>query len=454
MVDAGGFPLASADRLAVPASLSTLGIRFTASGSDNDDWKAKSVVARLQAVPAGPSLLDVNPAVTPAPVCKGSVVSVSLPFNEIVTVTGTPTLSTTWGTLSYVAGSGANVLTFAGTVTAAAGRFGVIEVLSGGNLILTNSVPGSGAITGGKAAYGGGVYVDWDGTFTMAGGAISGNTADYGGGVYVNSSRFTVSGSPVVSGSTNSVGAANNVYLDSGRTIAVNGLSPGARIGVTTATAPTASAPVTFATGAAEGEERYFVSDDSGYHVERDGNTLRLVEGAISPSFTDPEGVKIEDQALVEWLSANNFTQTDINNLGNDAAATDKLYECYLLNCDLTAANPGGALRITGFAVSNGVVSVTVQLVRQSPLGIINGVLYLYGATDLAAGFGRSPIAAESIDFGTGDSTFATNPAAGTVTQSVTATFSVDTVAETFFNAAIKPYKYNEPEPDVGEQLP
>ncbi len=118
-------------RLAVPADITTLGLRFTASGSDNDEWKAKSVVVRLQAVPAGPSLLNVNPAVTPAPVCKGSVVSVSLPFNEIVTVSGTPTLSTTWGNLAYVAGSGANVLTFAGLVTAAAGTALRITGLSG-----------------------------------------------------------------------------------------------------------------------------------------------------------------------------------------------------------------------------------------------------------------------------------------------------------------------------------
>ncbi len=54
---------------------------------------------------------------------------------------------------------------------------------------------------------------------------------------------------------------------------------------------------------------------------------------------------------------------------------------------DLTAENPGGALSITGFAVSNGQISVTVQLVRQSPLGYIKGVLYLYGADDLAEGF-------------------------------------------------------------------
>ena len=79
-----------------------------------------------------------------------------------------------------------------------------------------------------------------------------------------------------------------------------------------------------------------------------------------------------------------------------------------------------------------------MQFVRKAPLGGINGVLNLYGANDLAAGFGRSPIDKVSIDFGTGDPTFATAPTAGTVTQSVTATFSVNAVAETFFKAVIE----------------
>jgi hypothetical protein len=76
------------------------------------------------------------------------------------------------------------------------------------------------------------------------------------------------------------------------------------------------------------------------------------------------------------------------------------------------------------------------------------GHLYLYGASDFAAGFDYYPIADESIDFGTGDPTFATAPTAGTVTQSVTATFSVNAVAETFFKAAIEPIKSYEPEPE------
>jgi hypothetical protein len=37
----------------------------------------------------------------------------------------------------------------------------------------------------GKECYGGGVYVGWDGTFTMTGGTINRNTATNGGGVYL-----------------------------------------------------------------------------------------------------------------------------------------------------------------------------------------------------------------------------------------------------------------------------
>ena len=174
------------------------------------------------------------------------------------------------------------------------------------------------------------------------------------------------------------------------------------------------------------------------------GKTLRPY--ISPPNFKDPEGNAIEDPAVVGWLADNGFTQADINALGHDSAATDKLYACFLLNCDFTAQNAGGVLRLTDIAVSNGVVSVKVRLVRKAPLGAIHGVLNLYGATDLAAGFGRSPIAKESISFGAGDSTFATAPAAGTIVQSVTATFSVNAVSSKFFKAAIEASDPNEPE--------
>ena len=140
-------------RIALLPSISSLGIRFDASGSDNDDWTAKSVVARLQAVPAAPSPVG-NPVLSSAPVCKGSTVTVSLAFNQIMTVAGTPTLVTSWGNLAYVAGSGANVLTFSGTVTAAAGTSFRITGLNGT-----------------VGAFGGGAFA-WSGTYS------SGRTVD------------------------------------------------------------------------------------------------------------------------------------------------------------------------------------------------------------------------------------------------------------------------------------
>lgn len=104
----------------------------------------------------------------------------------------------------------------------------------------------------------------------------------------------------------------------------------------------------------------------------------------LSYHFKDPEGREIEDSAVLDWLKYYDMLQTDICALGNDAAATDDLYEDYLLNCDIRVWNAGGALGITAFSVESGVVSVTVQLVRNSPMGAIQGHLYLYGAISTA----------------------------------------------------------------------
>ena len=77
-----------------------------------------------------------------------------------------------------------------------------------------------------------------------------------------------------------------------------------------------------------------------------------------------------------------------------------------------------------------------MQLVRQKPLGFINGVLHIYGTDDLADDF--SLISDEIVGFSDGDSIFDTAPAEGTVTQSVTATFSLTDVTATFFKAVIE----------------
>lgn len=104
------------------------------------------------------------------------------------------------------------------------------------------------------------------------------------------------------SGNTYSVGAANNVCLAYGSTITVDGLSPGAFLGVNTEDAPTATTPVTFATGVAEGEEAYFASDNLGsrveHHVQRGrGDDLRagfgwqVCEGGDRPLSAGGRGV-------------------------------------------------------------------------------------------------------------------------------------------------------------------
>ena len=91
----------------------------------------------------------------------------------------------------------------------------VIKVV--GTLTLTDASDAkTGAITGGNTAqYGGGVYVESDGAFTMEGGTISGNSADSGdsGGVYVKAGgAFTMHGG-TVSGNTAS-GYGGGVCVD------------------------------------------------------------------------------------------------------------------------------------------------------------------------------------------------------------------------------------------------
>ena len=172
---------------------------------------------------------------------------------------------------------------------------------------------------------------------------------------------------------------------------------------------------------------------------------IDVVAEAISPRYNDPEGNEIQDQGLISWLADNGFTQDDIDALGSDAAATDKLYECWLLNCSITAENPGGTIHTTGIAVTNGVVSIRVRLDRNAPLGFINGVVRLYGAETLAGGFDDDPISEEIVEFSEGDSTFDIAPTEASVTQYVTATFSPTDVTARFFQSAIE-----FPSPDNG----
>ena len=102
--------------LDLETTVNNLDIRFDAGGRDKDDWDFKDLKVRLALVDtSAPTVLD-DYKVSGGLHCKGNTIYVSVPFSEIVTVSGTPTLSTTWGTLNYVGGSGSNVLTFSGTI--------------------------------------------------------------------------------------------------------------------------------------------------------------------------------------------------------------------------------------------------------------------------------------------------------------------------------------------------
>jgi len=95
--------------------------RFDAGGNNDDTWGYKNLFVRMALCDAvAPTRLD-NPVVNSGPHAKGNIAYVSVPFKEIVTVVGTPTLNTSWGTLKYIEGSGTNVLTFADTITAEVG---------------------------------------------------------------------------------------------------------------------------------------------------------------------------------------------------------------------------------------------------------------------------------------------------------------------------------------------
>ena len=154
--------------------------------------------------------------------------------------------------------------------------------LGGGGVFVNSGVfeMSGGEISGNTAVGGGGVYVNNNSTFAMTNSVISGNEASKGGGVYVNSGHLYVSGVSSVSGNTNSVGAANNVYLPSGKKIGVGDLSAGASIGVTTQTEPTLANPVAFASGSAA-DGAHFFSDDPGFAVCVENNSLCL--RAITP---------------------------------------------------------------------------------------------------------------------------------------------------------------------------
>jgi uncharacterized repeat protein (TIGR02543 family) len=102
-------------RIIIPTGFSTLVLRLNASGSSgSDEWAVKNVMAHIQAVDTkAPTVLSYS--VAPGMHAIGNTVYVSVAFGEIVT-TSSAKLTSNWGDLSYVEGSGTNVLTFKRTI--------------------------------------------------------------------------------------------------------------------------------------------------------------------------------------------------------------------------------------------------------------------------------------------------------------------------------------------------
>ena len=112
--------------LVLAPTVNDINVRFDANGGGDDTWYLKNLKVRLALVDTkAPTVLD-NYKVSNIRNTLGANIYVSVPFSEIVKVTGTPKLNTTWGELSYCFGDGSNVLTFSGNISSdASGKFTV-----------------------------------------------------------------------------------------------------------------------------------------------------------------------------------------------------------------------------------------------------------------------------------------------------------------------------------------
>ena len=88
------------------------------------------------------------------------------------------------------------------------------------------SLPAGGVITGGNAAYGGGVYVGSGGSMTMNGGTIKKCSAECGGGVAAADGSFTMTGGTIANctaTTSNHTYGGGGVYVASSATFTMNG---------------------------------------------------------------------------------------------------------------------------------------------------------------------------------------------------------------------------------------
>ena len=107
-------------------TISYITTRFDAGGDNDDTWGYKDFFVRMALCDATyPNLLNNSTAgitVSAGPYVKGNTFYISVPFTEIVHISGAyKKLNTTWGDVEYVAGDYTNVITYKGTINASAG---------------------------------------------------------------------------------------------------------------------------------------------------------------------------------------------------------------------------------------------------------------------------------------------------------------------------------------------
>ena len=105
-------------------NVSYITTRFDAAGDNDDTWGYKDFFVRMALCDATyPTLLSTNAiTVSTGPYVKGNTFYISVPFSEIVHISGAfKQLETTWGNVTYESGDNTNVITFKGTITANAG---------------------------------------------------------------------------------------------------------------------------------------------------------------------------------------------------------------------------------------------------------------------------------------------------------------------------------------------
>ena len=100
--------------------------RFDAGGDNDDTWGYKDFFVRMALCDAiKPTLLNNSTnviTVSGGPYVKGNTFYISVPFSEIVHISGaSKQLKTSWGPVIYESGDYTNVITFKGTITANAG---------------------------------------------------------------------------------------------------------------------------------------------------------------------------------------------------------------------------------------------------------------------------------------------------------------------------------------------